>query len=143
MRGYCFFGAIADILPPELVCTAVPSRLRHVSGQIEPTLSIPWRGPYDKCLEWIKAQDLWNDYRHSPLPDRKKKWTAFEHQDPTGCALLAKIEANECPELKMETQGGEAINQVLGVYSWHYSILADAHQDGIPQLSRPNMSQVW
>ena len=112
-----FFGAVADILPLGLTCTAVPSRLRHVSGQIEPTLSIPWIDPYVKCLEWIKAQDLWTEYRCSLLPDRMNKWAIFVHQDPTGRALLAKIKANECPILKTEAKGGEAIDQVFRVYS--------------------------
>ena len=126
-----------------MVCTAVPSRLRHVSGQIEPTLSIPWIDPYVKCLDWIKAQDLWDNYHNSPLPDRMKKWAAFKHQDPAGCALLAKIEANECPVLQTETEGGEAIDQVFRACLWHYSILADARQVGIPQLPRSNMSHIW
>lgn len=143
VRVHGFFGAITDILPPEQVCTAVPSRLRHVSGQIEPALSIPWIDPYVDCLEWVKAEDLRNDYRHSPLPERVKKWTLFEHQDPAGCALLAKIKTNECPMLKKETEGGEAINQVYRVCSWDYCILADTHQDGSPQRSCSNMSQVW
>jgi len=95
-----------------MVCTAVPSRLRHVSGQIEPALLIPWIDPYVECLEWIKAQELSNNYRDSLLPKNKEKWAAFTGADPDGCATLTKIETNQCPMLKKDTVGKEAIDQV-------------------------------
>ena len=117
---------MADILPLERVCTAVPSRLRHVSGQIEPTLSIPWVDPYVECLEWLEAQELSNNYRHSPLPERMKKWADFQDQDPDGSAILAKIEANRLSMLKTYTKGQEAIDQVLRSCSRLYRVLTDA-----------------
>ena len=57
--------------------------------------------------------------------------------------MLAKIEGEDCPELKEKTEGGEAIDQVFRVCSWNRCTLADALQDGIPQLSGSNMSHVW
>ena len=103
---------MVDTLIPELVCTAVPSRLRHVSGQIEPTLSIPYVEPYIECLDWIKSQEL-SSYRHSPLPDRVKQWADFEDNDPGGSVVLAKIEADTCSTLEADTKGDGALAQVL------------------------------
>ena len=132
-----FFGAIADSLPPERACTTVPSRLRHVSGQVEPILSIPWIEPYMECLEWIKAQELLNHYRHSSRPDRMTAQDSYES------TLLGKIGAKDCPELKTETKGEDALDQVLITCSRLFSIFTDTRQDEIPQRSRSDMSRIW
>ena len=59
--------------------------------------------PYVECLEWIKA---------NLLPKSKEEWAAFEHLDDDLCPMLTKIESNECPMLKKDTEGKEAIDQV-------------------------------
>ena len=116
---------MADSLPSGLVCTAVPTRLRHVSGQIEPALSIPWIDPYIECIQWIETEELSKNYRHSTLPAAMEKWATFERQDPDGSALLANIGDNGCPTLKTDTEGEEAIDQVFRTRSWRSNILAD------------------
>lgn len=63
-------------------------------------------------------------------------------RDRGGVKMLARIEGEECPELKAKTEGGEAIKQVFKVCSWYYSTVVDAHQDEIPQRSRSDMSRV-
>ena len=86
-----------------------------MSGQIEPTLSIPYVEPYIECLDWIKARNL-SSYRHSPVPDRMKEWADFEDKDPSGSVVLEKIEADKCCTLETDTKGDEALVQVLGTF---------------------------
>lgn len=79
-----------------------------MSGQSVPTLSIPQIGPYVECLEWIQAEGLSAKYPKEDVDN----WTTFEDTDPDGCTMLTKIETNECPMLKKDTEGKEAIEQV-------------------------------
>lgn len=119
----------------ELLCTAVPCRIQHVSDKIMPSLVIPWIEPYEMALEWIKQEGLSKQYRDSKVPEKHRKWVDFESQDRSGWDTLLKIESNECPQL-MEATHGQAVEKQVSILPSHdvkTVHLSDTPSDGLNQ----------